>query len=138
MFFLHQKEAPTDVENQSYREDEGQLQEKLCQKGQVLESAAAEKDGLGSNPPVPAHEVTHSLLFQVKSVSCSIFVSTWPSAEVVLKEETITHFKIKVIAYSSYGHYSFELHPKCLPHHNNGSVQKRVHPSFESHHNQSL
>ncbi|XP_058716797.1 nesprin-2 [Poecile atricapillus] len=52
------QEEPSDVENQSYREDGGQVQQKLCQKVQVLESAAAEKDGLGSNPPAPAHEDT--------------------------------------------------------------------------------
>ncbi|XP_063255607.1 nesprin-2 [Prinia subflava] len=52
------QEEPRDVENQSYREDGGQVQQRLCQKGQVLESAAAEKDGLGSNPPVPAHKDT--------------------------------------------------------------------------------
>ncbi|XP_064278968.1 nesprin-2 isoform X2 [Passer domesticus] len=52
------QEEPKDVENQSYREDGGQVQQNLCLKGQVLESAAAEKDGLGSNPPVPAHEDT--------------------------------------------------------------------------------
>ncbi|XP_014105243.1 PREDICTED: nesprin-2 isoform X1 [Pseudopodoces humilis] len=52
------QEEPSDVENQSYRENEGQVQQKLCQKGQVLESAAAEKDGLGLNPPAPAHEDT--------------------------------------------------------------------------------
>lgn len=102
MFFLHHKEEPGDVENQSYREDGGQVQQKLCQKGQALESVAAEKDGLGSNPPVPAHEVTHSLLFQVKCSNCSVFVSTWASAEVVLKEETTTHIKIKTIVCSSY------------------------------------
>lgn len=90
------------MENQSCREDGGQVQQKVCQKDQVLESAADEKDGLGSNPPVPAHEVTHSLLFQVKFASCSVFVSLWASAEVVLKEETITHIKIKTIVYSSY------------------------------------
>lgn len=102
MFFLHHKEEPSDVENQSYREDGGQVQQKLCQKGQVLESEAAEKDGLGSNPPVPAHQVTHNLLFQVKCSSFSVFVSTWASAEVVLKEEAITHIKIKTVVYSSY------------------------------------
>ncbi|XP_015486173.1 nesprin-2 isoform X3 [Parus major] len=52
------QEEPSDVENQSYREDGGQVQQKLCQKGQVLKSAAAEKDGLGLNPPAPAHEDT--------------------------------------------------------------------------------
>ncbi|XP_063015844.1 nesprin-2 isoform X4 [Melospiza melodia melodia] len=52
------QEEPGDVENQSYKENEGQVQQKLCQKGQVLESAAAEKDGLGLNPPAPAHEDT--------------------------------------------------------------------------------
>ncbi|XP_066045092.1 nesprin-2 isoform X1 [Chamaea fasciata] len=52
------QEEPSDVENQSCREDGGQVQQKLCQKGQVLESAAAEKDGLRSNLPVPAHEDT--------------------------------------------------------------------------------
>lgn len=118
MFFLHQKEEPSDVENQSYREDEGQVQEKLCQKGQVLESAAAEKDGLGLNPPAPAHEVTHSLLFQVKCASCSIFVSTWPSADVVLKEETIISKSRPLHIDLIYVHDSFELHPKCLLHHN--------------------
>ncbi|KAM7024204.1 nesprin-2 isoform 2-T2 [Acridotheres tristis] len=53
-----QKEEPSDVENQTHREDGEQVQQKLCQKGQVLESVAADKDGLGSNPPVPAHEDT--------------------------------------------------------------------------------
>uniref|UniRef100_A0A8C3V6R4 Nesprin-2 n=1 Tax=Catharus ustulatus TaxID=91951 RepID=A0A8C3V6R4_CATUS len=53
-----QKEEPSDVENQSYREDGEQVQQKLCQKGQVLESVAAEKDALGLNPPVPACEDT--------------------------------------------------------------------------------
>lgn len=83
MFFLHQKEEPSDVENQSGREDGEQVQQKLCQKGQVLESVAAKKDALGLNPPVPAREVTHSLLFQVKCASCSVFVSTGASAEAV-------------------------------------------------------
>ncbi|KAM6311325.1 nesprin-2 [Aegotheles albertisi] len=50
------EEKHSDVKSPSYREDVEQVQQSVCQKSQVLKSAAAEKDGLESNPPASAHE----------------------------------------------------------------------------------
>lgn len=57
------------MKNQPYREDVEQVQQSVCQKSRVPKSAASEKDGLESNPPVSAHEVTRILSFQAKVVS---------------------------------------------------------------------
>ncbi|NXC37840.1 SYNE2 protein, partial [Penelope pileata] len=53
---MKQKEEPTTVKNQAYREDMEQVQQSMCQKSQVLKPVAAEKDGLESNPAVSTQE----------------------------------------------------------------------------------
>ncbi|OWK58801.1 Nesprin-2 [Lonchura striata] len=85
------QEEPSDVENQSYREDGGQVQQKLCQKGQVLESAAAEKDGLGWNPPVPAQDTGAEVVVQKE-----LFPRVQVNSEYFEEEQKVNELKNEV------------------------------------------
>ncbi|KAI1237534.1 Nesprin-2, partial [Lamprotornis superbus] len=87
-----QKEEPSDVENQTYREDGEQVQQKLCQKGQVLEPAAAEQDGLGSNLPVPAHEDTGTKVVVQKE----LFPRVQVNSEYFEEEQKVNELKNEV------------------------------------------
>ncbi|KAL2304033.1 hypothetical protein Nmel_009323 [Mimus melanotis] len=87
-----QKEEPSDVENQSYREDGEQVQQKLCQKGQVLESVAVEKDDLGSNPPVPAYEDTGTEVVVQKE----LFPRVQVNSEYFEEEQKVNELKNEV------------------------------------------
>ncbi|XP_042670139.1 nesprin-2 isoform X5 [Centrocercus urophasianus] len=53
---VKQKEKPADVKNQSYTEDEEQVQQSMCLKSRVLTPVTAETNGLESDPPVSTHE----------------------------------------------------------------------------------
>lgn len=83
-YFLQQKEKPADVKNQSYREDEDQVQQSVCLKSQILKPVTAETDGLESDPSVSTHEVKHVLIFQVALVRVIGFLLQRAPAEVLL------------------------------------------------------
>ncbi|KAM9652315.1 nesprin-2 isoform 3-T5 [Morphnus guianensis] len=70
------EEKPSDVKNQSSREDVEQVQQRVCQKSQVLKSPAAEKDGLESNPLVSAHEDTGAEVAVQKELFPGVQVNT--------------------------------------------------------------
>ncbi|XP_010710323.1 nesprin-2 isoform X1 [Meleagris gallopavo] len=53
---VKQKEKPADVKNQSYTENEEQVQQSVCLKSQVLRPVTAETNGLESDPPLSTHE----------------------------------------------------------------------------------
>lgn len=50
------------------------IQQTVCQKNEILKSAAAGNEGLESNFPVSAHEVNHVVVFQVAFVSVTEFL----------------------------------------------------------------
>ncbi|XP_005047765.1 PREDICTED: nesprin-2 [Ficedula albicollis] len=87
-----QKVECSDVENQSYGEYGEQVQQKLCQKGQVLESVAAEKDGLGLNPPVPAYEDTGTEVVVQKE----LFPGLQVNSEYFEEEQKVNELKNQV------------------------------------------
>ncbi|XP_059675230.1 nesprin-2 [Gavia stellata] len=89
---VHQKEKPSDVKNQSYREDVEQVKQRVCQKSQVLKSAAAEKDGLESNPPVSAHEDTGAEVVVQKELFPGVQVNT----EYFEEEQKVNELKNEV------------------------------------------
>ncbi|XP_054681925.1 nesprin-2 isoform X1 [Grus americana] len=70
------EKKPSNVKNQSYREDVEQVQQRVCQKSRVLKSAAAEKDGLESNTPVSAHEDTGAEVVVQKELFPRVHVNT--------------------------------------------------------------
>ncbi|XP_064515447.1 nesprin-2 isoform X2 [Pseudopipra pipra] len=86
------EEKPSDDKNESYREDVGEVQHKVCQKSQVLESAAAEKGGLGSNPPVSAHEDTGAEVVVQKELFPGLQVNT----EYFEEEQKVNELKKEV------------------------------------------
>lgn len=92
LFFLHQKEKPSDVKNQSYREEVEQVHQRVCQKSQVLKSG-------DSNSPVSAHEVTHILLFKDAFVRVIEFL--FPHGLQLKFCYKRRGIKIKTIVYSS-------------------------------------
>ncbi|RMB98642.1 hypothetical protein DUI87_24859 [Hirundo rustica rustica] len=83
------QEEPSDDRNQSYREDGGHVQQKLCQQGQVLEFAADKEDGLGLNPPVPAHEDTGAEVVVQKELFPRVQVNN----EYVEEEQKVNELK---------------------------------------------
>ncbi|XP_017663045.1 PREDICTED: nesprin-2 isoform X2 [Lepidothrix coronata] len=86
------EEKPSDDKNESYREDVGEVQHKVCQKSQVLESAAAEKGGLGSNPPVSAQEDTGAEVVVQKELFPGVQVNT----EYFEEEQKVNELKKEV------------------------------------------
>ncbi|XP_071413447.1 nesprin-2 isoform X2 [Pithys albifrons albifrons] len=86
------EEKPSDVKNQSYREDVEQVQQKVSQKSQVLESAAAEKDRLGSKPPVSAYEDTGAEVVVQKELFPGVQVNT----EYFEEEQKVNELKKEV------------------------------------------
>ncbi|XP_037249263.1 nesprin-2 isoform X1 [Falco rusticolus] len=84
--------AEEDVKNQSYREDVEQVQQRVCQKSQVLKSAAVEKGGLQSNPPVPAREDTGAEVVVQKELFPGVQVNT----EYFEEEQKVNELKNKV------------------------------------------
>ncbi|XP_063189611.1 nesprin-2 isoform X1 [Chroicocephalus ridibundus] len=86
------EEKPSDVENQSYREDVEQVQQTVCQKSRVPKSAAAEKDGLESNPPVSAHEDTGAEVVVQKELFPGVQVNT----EYFEEEQKVNELKNEV------------------------------------------
>ncbi|NXI70462.1 SYNE2 protein, partial [Anseranas semipalmata] len=73
---VEQKEKPVVVKNQSYREDMEKVQQSVCQKGQVLKSVAAGKEGLESNPPASAHEKEGAAVVVQKELFPGVQVNT--------------------------------------------------------------
>ncbi|KAJ7412926.1 nesprin-2 isoform X1 [Pitangus sulphuratus] len=86
------EEKPTDVKNHSYREDVEEVQQEVCQKSQALESAAAEKGGLGSDPPVCAHEDTGAEVVVQKELFPGVQVNT----EYFEEEQKVNELKKEV------------------------------------------
>ncbi|XP_027529961.1 nesprin-2 [Neopelma chrysocephalum] len=86
------EEKPSDIKNESYRGDVGEVQHKVCQKNQVLESAAAEKGGLESNPPVSAHEDTGAEVVVQKELFPGVQVNT----EYFEEEQKVNELKKEV------------------------------------------
>ncbi|KAM6069250.1 nesprin-2 [Theristicus caerulescens] len=86
------EEKPSDVKNQSYREDVEQVQQRVCQKGRVLKSAAAEKDALECNPPVSAHEDTGAEVVVQKELPPRVQVNT----EYFEEEQKVNELKSEV------------------------------------------
>ncbi|XP_009068906.1 PREDICTED: nesprin-2-like, partial [Acanthisitta chloris] len=86
------EEKPSDVKNWSCRDDVEQVQQKVCWKTQVLESAAAGKDGLGSNPPVSAHEDTGAEV----GVQKELFPGVQVKSEYFEEEQKVNELKNEV------------------------------------------
>ncbi|KAM9290997.1 nesprin-2 [Morus bassanus] len=86
------EEKRSDVKNQSYREDVEQVQQSMCQKSRVLKSAAAEKDGPESNPPVSAHEDTGAEVVVQKELFPGVQVNT----EYFDEEQKVNELKSEV------------------------------------------
>ncbi|XP_064317024.1 nesprin-2 [Phalacrocorax carbo] len=86
------EEKPSDVKNQSYKEDVEQVQQRMCQKSQVLKSAAAEKDGLESNPLVLAREDAGAEVVFQKEVFPGLQVNT----EYFEEEQKVNELKNEV------------------------------------------
>ncbi|XP_075568151.1 nesprin-2 [Pelecanus crispus] len=84
------EEKPSNVKNQSYKEDVEQIQQ--SQKSRVLKSAAAEKDGLESNPPVSAHEDTGAEVVVQKE----LFPGVQVNIEYFEEEQKINELKNEV------------------------------------------
>ncbi|XP_009990126.1 PREDICTED: nesprin-2-like, partial [Tauraco erythrolophus] len=70
------EEKPSDVKNQSYREDVDQIQQRVCQKSRVLKPAAAEKHGVEPNPPVSAYEDADTEVVVQKELFPGVQVNT--------------------------------------------------------------
>ncbi|XP_010138785.1 PREDICTED: nesprin-2-like, partial [Buceros rhinoceros silvestris] len=87
-----QKEKSGDVKNQSYREGVEQVQQKVCQKSQVLKSAAAEEGGLESNPPVSAHEDTGAEV----AVQKELFLGVQVNPKYFEEEQKVNELKNEV------------------------------------------
>ncbi|XP_065694805.1 nesprin-2 isoform X2 [Patagioenas fasciata] len=86
------EEKPSDVKNQSYREDVEQVQQSVCQKSRVPKSAASEEDGLESNPPVSAHEDTVAEVVVQKELFPGVQVNT----EYFEEEQKVNELKNEV------------------------------------------
>ncbi|XP_076201734.1 nesprin-2 isoform X1 [Aptenodytes patagonicus] len=86
------EEKPSDVMNQSYREDVEQVQQRVHQKSRVLKSAAADKDGLEPNPPVSTHEDTGAEVVIQKELFPGVQVNT----EYFEEEQKVNELKNEV------------------------------------------
>ncbi|KAM6273721.1 nesprin-2-like [Porphyrio hochstetteri] len=86
------EEKPSDVKNQSYREDVEHVQQRVCQKSQVLKSAAAENDDVESNPPVSAEEDTGAEVVVQKELFPRVQVNT----EYCEEEQKVNELKNEV------------------------------------------
>ncbi|XP_026705487.1 nesprin-2 isoform X2 [Athene cunicularia] len=86
------EEKPSDIKNQSYREDVEQIQQRVCQKSQILKSAETKKDGLESNPPDSAHEDTGPEVFVQKELFPEVQVNT----EYFEEEQKVNELKKEV------------------------------------------
>ncbi|KAM6130878.1 nesprin-2 [Pterocles gutturalis] len=86
------EEKPSDVKSQSSKEDVEQVQQMVCQKSQDLKSAAAEKDGLESNPPVSAREDTGAEVVVQKE----LFPGVRGNTEYLEEEQKVNDLKNEV------------------------------------------
>ncbi|KAM7109858.1 nesprin-2 [Ciconia maguari] len=86
------EEKPSDVKNQSYREDVEQVQQRVCWKSRVLKSAAAEQDDLESDPPVCAREDTGAEVAVQKELFPGVQVNT----EYFEEEQKVNELKNEV------------------------------------------
>ncbi|XP_075359888.1 nesprin-2 isoform X3 [Mycteria americana] len=86
------EEKPSDVKNQSNREDVEQVQQRVCWKSRVLKSAAAEQDDLESNPPVCAREDTGAEVAVQKELFPGVQVNT----EYFEEEQKVNELKNEV------------------------------------------
>ncbi|XP_065605086.1 nesprin-2 isoform X2 [Cyrtonyx montezumae] len=89
---VKQKEKPVDDKNQSYREDEEQVQPSVCLKSQVLKPVTDETDGLKYEPPISTHEKEGAAVFDEKELLPGVQINT----EYFEEEQKVNELKNEV------------------------------------------